>query len=147
MSDIQYIVNVEGAIVRDARYLLVLRGAGEAHAAGLLSLVGGKVEGAEAVPNILEDTLRREIREEVNLEVDDLVYVHSTAFIADDNQPVIDVVFVCRQSGGTEFAADPAEVAAIFWMTANEVLTNPDMPEWTRESVRRAELMRRVLGW
>lgn len=147
MSVIHYIVNVEGAVVREGRYLLVTRGAGEDHAAGLLSLVGGKVENASAVPNILELTLCREIREEVCIEVDDLVYVHSSAFIGSDQQPVVDVVFLCHYAAGEPRIVDRAEVEAIFWMTANEILTSPDIPGWTRESIRRAEKMRRVLGW
>ena len=147
MSIIHYIVNVEGAVVRDGRYLLVTRGAGEEHAAGLLSLVGGKVEDASNVPNILESTVRREILEEINVVVDDLVYVHSNAFTGSDNQPVVDIVFLCHYASGEPFVLDPNEVEAIYWMTANEVLTSPDMPEWTRDSIRRAEKMRRVLGW
>lgn len=147
MSVIHYIVNVEGAVVRDGRYLLVTRAASESHAAGLISMVGGKVEGAGDCPNVLETTLKREILEEVNVVVDDLVYVHSTAFVGSDHQPVVDVVFLCHYASGLEFVVDPSEVAAFFWMTANEVLTSPDMPEWTRESIRRAEKMRRVLGW
>jgi hypothetical protein len=41
-----YIVNVEGAIYLEDRYLLIVRGPGEDHAAGALSLVGGKVDTA-----------------------------------------------------------------------------------------------------
>lgn len=147
MSFVQYIVNVEGAIVRDGRYLLVVRGAGETHAAGMLSLVGGKVENAGNSANILEETLRREIQEEVGVEVSDMIYIHSTAFVADDQEAVVDAVFLCRWSSGEATSRNPEEVADIRWLTANEILTNPDTPDWTRNSVRRAEKMRNMLGW
>jgi 8-oxo-dGTP diphosphatase len=147
MSVIHYVVNVEGAVVRDGYYLLVIRGAGETHAAGLLSLVGGKVEDADNTANILEDTLRREIQEEIGVEVSDMIYVHSSAFTTSEDEAVVDVVFLCRWSEGEPMIRDPEEVAEIRWMTANEILTNPDTPDWTRNSVRRAEKMRNMLGW
>lgn len=147
MSLIHHIVNVEGAIVRDGRYLLVVRGAKERHAAGMLSLVGGKVEDAGTVANILEDTLRREIIEEIEVEVSDIIYVHSTAFVSDDQEPVVDIVFLCKWAEGEPTIRDFDEVASIRWLTANEVLTSPDTPDWTRNSIRRAEKMRSLLGW
>jgi len=147
MSLIHHIVNVEGAIVRDGRYLLVIRGAGESHAAGMLSLVGGKVEDTGDTANILEVTVQREIREEVGIEISDIIYVHSTAFVTSANESVVDVVFLCRWSMGEPTISDPDEVADIRWMTANEILTNPDTPDWTRNSVRRAEKMRNLLSW
>ena len=147
MSLVQHIVNVEGAIVHDGRYLLVVRGAGETHAAGMLSLVGGKVEDAGDSANILEETLQREIQEELGVEVSDMIYVHSTAFVSDDQDAVVDVVFLCRWSEGEAMIRNSEEVAEIRWLTANEILTNPDTPDWTRNSVRRAEKMRNMLGW
>ncbi len=147
MSLVYHIVNVEGAIVRDGRYLLVIRGAGETHAAGMLSLVGGKVEDAGDTANILEETLQREILEEVGVEVSDMIYVHSTAFVDSLNMPVVDIVFLCRWSMGEPTIHDIEEVADIRWLMANEILTNPDTPDWTRNSVRRAEKMRNLLGW
>lgn len=39
-----FIVNVEGAIYKNEKWLLIRRSKKEEHAGGLLSLVGGKVE-------------------------------------------------------------------------------------------------------
>lgn len=65
-----YIVNVEEAILKDGRYLMVVRGEAETHARGALTFPGGKVEAAGDFQDVLEGTLRREIREEVGVEVD-----------------------------------------------------------------------------
>ncbi len=139
-----YIVNVEAVVHRKDRYLMVVRGAGESHAPGLLSLVGGKVEAAGDAQQILEATLRREIREETGIEVhDDLEYLSSSAFVADDGEPVIDVVFLCQYKGGKAEIHDPDEIAAIRWLTAAEILTDPDAPPWTRRSIQQAEERRR----
>jgi 8-oxo-dGTP diphosphatase len=142
----QYIVNVEGAIVKDGRYLLIVRGE-EEYAPGGLSLPGGKVEGASTCDQILEETLRREIDEEVGLEVSsEMVYLRSSAFVA-VGYPVVDVVFLCRHKEGIARAADPGEVAAVHWMTVGEAIAHPETAPWTRESLVQAEMIRTRMGW
>jgi 8-oxo-dGTP diphosphatase len=141
-----YIVNVEGAIAREGRYLLVIRGPGETHAAGMLSLVGGKVENAVERADILEVTLRREILEEVGVEIGAMEYVLSKSFGSAD-EPVVDVVFLCAFAGGEPRIVDPDEVSAIRWMNAQEVQDDPDAPIWTKRDVQAAEAKRLQLGW
>ena len=147
-SPLEFIVNVEGAVYHEGRYLMVVRGEGEEHAAGMLSLIGGKVENAGDTQSILEETLIREIQEEVDVTVDPrLHYLESKAFVADSRSQVVDVVYLCRYAGGTPRAADPDEVAAVQWATAAEILTDPNAPIWTRQSIELAETRRRELGW
>jgi ADP-ribose pyrophosphatase YjhB (NUDIX family) len=147
MSDERYVVNVEAAIVRGDRWLLARRSEQEAHAGGTLSLVGGKVERAGVADDILEETLRREIREEVGVEVGTRMrYVHSKAFVADDGDPVIDIVFLCEYVSGEPRPLDPSEVAAVSWMTLDDLLAHPDAPPWTKESATLAEALRAALS-
>jgi 8-oxo-dGTP diphosphatase len=141
-----YIVNVEGAVVKDGRYLMVVRGEQE-YAPGGLNFPGGKVEGVSSLDDVLEETLRREIAEEVGLEVhDEMAYVRSSAFVA-EGDPVVDVVFLCRHKAGTAVAADPVEVAAVRWMTAAEAIAHPETPPWAKLSLELAERVRRERGW
>ena len=51
---------------------MILRGEEEGHAAGTLSMPGGKVELNEIGNDVLEIALKREIREEVGLEVSNI---------------------------------------------------------------------------
>jgi 8-oxo-dGTP diphosphatase len=140
------IVNVEGAVVRDGRYLMVVRSAQE-YASGGLCFPGGKVEGAGTAGDVLEETLRREIAEEVGLEVSaQMAYLRSSAFVA-EGDPVVDVVFLCRWEAGEAVAADPAEVAAVRWMTAAEAIAHPETPPWTRLALELAENKRLERGW
>lgn len=140
-----FIVNVEAAIYKDGRYLIIRRGAKESHAAGMFSLVGGKVEMADGT---LEEALRREIFEEVGLQVDkEMVYIESQAFVADDGEPVMNIVFLCRFIGGRAKIKNRAEVAEIRWLTASEIRIHAKAPAWTRRSVELAEHMRRMKGW
>ena len=136
-----FVVNVEGAVERDGRYLMIVRGANVSHAPGALSFPGGKVEAADGPDDALESTLRREIREEVGVEVDDeMRYVESHRFDTDDGKQVVGVTFLCRYRSGTP-SADPAEVQAVRWMTPEQVLR--DAPPWFRpEKMRRIEAAR-----
>jgi ADP-ribose pyrophosphatase YjhB (NUDIX family) len=147
VSDERYVVNVEAAIYRGDRWLIVQRSAREAHAAGTLALVGGKVEHAGVADGILEQTLRREVREEVGVEIGAAMYfVRSSSFVADDGDPVVDIVFLCPHAYGEPRALDPAEVAAVTWMTLDQVLDHPGAPAWTKESLVLAEAARAELA-
>ncbi len=111
-----YIVNVEAVVHRKDRYLMVVRGAGESHAPGLLSLVGGKVEAAGDAQQILEATLRREIREETGIEV--CSRIHAT--LGARNLPV----YLYGTAGDADIAsADEQEVKGFF---ASDVLSEAD---------------------
>ncbi|CAA9580469.1 MAG: hypothetical protein AVDCRST_MAG49-4707 [uncultured Thermomicrobiales bacterium] len=148
MAGGRYVVNVEAVIARRGRYLMTVRGDGEPHAAGTLSVPGGKVEGGADGDDVLEATLRREVAEEVGLTVgDELVYLESKAFVADDGTPVVDVVFLCRLLADDPVRAAPDEVGAFRWMTAAEVAADPAAPPWTRRSIALAERRRAELGW
>ena len=84
MDGYTYIVNVDGVVVRDDAYLLIERGANENHASGLLAFPGGKVEQQPGNENAIETTVRRELSEEVGVEVGTVEYVLSTTFETDD---------------------------------------------------------------
>lgn len=134
-----FIVNVEGVVRRGERYLLTVRSEKEAHAPGTLSLPGGKVEFSDAVQDTFEHTLKREIREETGVEVENLVYLESNWFKADDGVPVVDIVFLCDYAAGDAKALDSDELADVLWLTAAEVEAHPKAPIWTKRSVEKAE--------
>ncbi|MFB5267877.1 NUDIX hydrolase [Paenibacillus enshidis] len=134
-----FIVNVEGTIFQQDKWLLIKRSSKEEHAGGTLSLVGGKADLEGASTEILERTVRREIFEEVGIEVTENVqFLYSSSFILDDGLPVINVVFLCEYSQGTAHCKSPDEVDEVLWMTADEIMNHPDAPPWTKESISRA---------
>lgn len=135
---IQYIVNVEAFISDGERYLMLIRSEQEEHAPGTLSVPGGKVEDSAPQGDILEQTVRREILEEVGIEVEkEMRYVESKLFAVASGVLVIDIVFLCRYRSGTPRITDPAEVGAIAWMRPEEILAHPKTPPWTRASLER----------
>jgi 8-oxo-dGTP diphosphatase len=150
MDSYKVIVNIEGAIFKDGRYLLVVRGEKEDHAPGALTLVGGKVELFEdpIQDDVLENTLRREILEEVTIDVeDDMAYIESASFLTDAGDLVVDLVFLCKYKGGTPSIGDEEEVDGLRWMTAQEIVHSSEIPDWTRRSIEKAENKRVELGW
>ncbi|WHY79867.1 NUDIX domain-containing protein [Neobacillus sp. WH10] len=135
-----FIVNVEGAIRKNDKWLIIERSLNEEHAGGMLSLVGGKVDIEGNSSDILERTVKREILEEVGVIVKDrLDYVHSTSFVTDTGENVVDIVFLCKHYSGEAFPKSPDEVAKVLWLTTEEVLSHPKAPIYLKESIKRAE--------
>jgi 8-oxo-dGTP diphosphatase len=142
-----FIVNVEGAIFRDDKWLIIERSKKEEHAGGLLALVGGKVEQEGNSSDILERTVKREIYEEVNVKVkEQLKYIHSTSFVTDSGENVVDIVFLCEYESGEAVPKSPDEVEAVNWMTAQQILEHPNAPNYLKESIKRAECMKSAKG-
>ncbi|MBU7592861.1 NUDIX hydrolase [Metabacillus halosaccharovorans] len=135
-----FIVNVEGAIRKNDKWLIIERSKNEEHAGGLLSLVGGKVDIEGNSSDILERTVKREILEEVGVNIKDrLTYVHSTSFVTDSGENVVDIVFLCEYDSGEAFPKSPVEVEEVLWLTTKEVLDHPNSPIYLKESIIHAE--------
>jgi 8-oxo-dGTP diphosphatase len=108
----------------------------------VLAFPGGKVDGGTLATDILESTLRREIQEEAGIEVgESMTYVESVSFEG-NGVYCLSVVFLCEYRSGTPRIDDPGEVAAIHWMTAQNVLDHPDAPPWLKQSIAKAERIR-----
>lgn len=135
-----YFVNVEAAIRRDGHWLIIERSKKEEHAGGLLSLVGGTVEGSGPSENSLEDTLIREVFEEIGVRIkNQMTYVRSSSFPLEDGRMVLDLVFLCEIEDGEPYIKSKDEVEAFFWMTKDEIKSHPQAPSWLIASVEVAE--------
>lgn len=142
-----YIVNVEVAVVRDGMYLATTRSAEEEYGAGWVGFPGGKVDLAMATANILEVTAHREVQEEVGLALDTpLVYVESHSF-GSPTRPVLDVVMLARSLSGEPHNASPDEVAAVRWLSYDEMMRDPNVQPWTKASLQLVEAERLARGW
>ncbi|GGO13260.1 NUDIX hydrolase [Microbispora bryophytorum] len=136
-----FVVNVEVFLERDGRWLLIRRGRRQAHAPGMLAGVGGKVEPDGAGLDVLEETARREVAEEIGVDITGtaLSYVESGFFVTDDGDPVVNVVFRATMPPHAQpVAASAEEVEGFLWLTAAEAQGDPDCPPWISRSLRRA---------
>lgn len=69
--------------------------------------------------NAIENTLRREIREEANMEVEDIRYLLDVAFIRPDGIATIVLSYYCKYMSGVVVLNDETIDSA--WVTAQEV--------------------------
>lgn len=139
MNPYLFIVNVEIAIVRSGRYLLVVRSDEEEYAAGLLALPGGKVDPRTVADNVLEETAKREVMEEVGLEVTTLEYLKSKSVEIHEGIFGVDVVFLAEVLPGEPTPGDPSEVKELLWLSADEVFRYERTPAWLADNIRAAQ--------
>lgn len=141
-----FIVNVEGAIFKGDKWLFIERSTKESHAGGMIALVGGKVDLEGDSVDILERTIKREVFEEVGIEINESMhYVQSTSFVTDKGINVVDIVFLCEYARGEAYPKSPDEVEQVFWMTYQELMNHPHAPIWPKESIKKAEVVRKNL--
>ena len=69
-------------------------------------------------------------------------YVHSTSFVTDLGEPVVNVIFLCEQFSGEPYAVSADEVASVHWMTPEEVYEHPEAPNYLKDYIRKAEEVR-----
>ena len=112
-----FVVNVEGVMRKDNKWLIIERSKIEEYAGGLLSLVGGKVDKEGNSSDILERTVKREVWEEVGVRVkNNLKYIHSTSFTTDPGVNVINVV-LCEYQSGKAFFKSSNKAEQPLWLT------------------------------
>jgi 8-oxo-dGTP pyrophosphatase MutT (NUDIX family) len=95
----KHFVVATGIIVNDEKYLIVKRADWEKAFPNRWAVPGGKLEPTDYVTrkkdaselwyNIIEDLVKREVKEEVNLEIGSLDYLTSMTYIRPDNFPSI----------------------------------------------------------
>lgn len=72
--------------------------------------------------NTVELTLRREIKEEVNIEIEKPEYLLDLTFIRPDNIPVLVLSYMCKyQSGEVAVEGDGGDTVAFAWATLDEL--------------------------
>jgi mutator protein MutT len=120
------IVRVVAAIIRHAEQILITRRPDNVHLAGLWEFPGGKVEPDES----LQSALRREIREELGVEIE----VLDERFQIQHDYPNRSVelhFFEARILAGDP---KPLDVADIRWVSPSD-LDQFDFPEADRELI------------
>ncbi|MFZ2886423.1 MAG: NUDIX domain-containing protein [Minisyncoccia bacterium] len=135
---ILFIVNVEAAVYKDDKWLLIRRSLKEDHAPGTYAMVSGKVENVTNERDVLENAVKREVLEEVGIEVDVEKYVCSNCFTSDKGNTVVDIIFLCKHASGEAQPLDPDEVSAVEWMTKDEIENNTDIPPWVQNGFKAA---------
>ncbi len=119
--ELAHYIAVTAIIVRNGKYLIAKRAEWEKDFSGKWTVPGGKVEvndyknkavsteGGKQWYNVLEDAVRREVKEEVGLEVDEIGFVTNLIFMRKDGIPCMVVSLYAKSKEG-EVKLDNAHV-------------------------------------
>ena len=159
MEKKMHLITVTGIIIKDGKYLITKRSEKEKAFPGQWTVPGGKLEPEDYLErekdtsehwyNVFEHLLRREVKEEVDLEITNIRYLTSIAFIRPDNVPTIIVsLYADYADGEIKLCEDMTDHA---WVTLEEakgykliegiyeelvmldkVLKGEDVEEWSR---------------
>lgn len=124
-----HIIAITGIVEKNGRYLILKRSEREVAYPGFWTVPGGKMvrheyEGLPRTPNtegwydIVARTLKKEIKEEAGLEVEDVKYLTDMTFIRPDQIPVLVLSYWCRyKAGEVKLGKDIIDQA---WITPEE---------------------------
>ncbi|MDO8528443.1 MAG: NUDIX domain-containing protein [Nanoarchaeota archaeon] len=103
-------VVVTGIVVKEGKYLITRRALTKKNFPGKWTVPGGNLEMKDYLSrekdtgshwyNVLEEVLRREVREETGLEIKNIGYVTSLSFIKSDNSPTLIISLFAEHLNG-----------------------------------------------
>jgi 8-oxo-dGTP diphosphatase len=128
-QDKLHFVVVTGIIIKDGKFLIVKRSPKEKAFPSLWTVPGGKLRKGDYTKtlkdtsdhwyNVLEKLLRREVEEEVGLNIKNIRYLLSLVYIRLDDWPTIVISLYCDYAGG-EIKLSP-ELTDYAWVSASEL--------------------------
>lgn len=103
-------VAITAIIIKDGKFLIARRSANKKRFPGMWTVPGGKMETNDYLKlpkdtefywyNVLERTLKREVKEEVGIEIENIEYVTSLATIHNDGSPSLVISCSADYAGG-----------------------------------------------
>ena len=134
-------IAITGIIYNDeGKYLVTRRSLEKKAHPGMWTVPGGGIStddyvntpithGTNGWYNIVEKTLRREIFEEVNIDVEKPEYLLDLTFIRPDNVPVLVLSYMCKyKSGEVKIDNDGGDTIDVAWVTLEEAKTYDLIP-------------------
>ena len=116
-------------IVKDGKYLITRRSPNKKRFPSMWTVPGGKLETNDYVNlpketkdywyNVLEKVLRREVKEEVGLEIENIEYVTSLATVHGDGNPSLVISCMADYVSG-EVILQEGETDQCAWVTLDE---------------------------
>ncbi len=127
-------VVITAIVVKEEKFLITRRSVLKKRFPGMWTVPGGKLEPKDYVDlpkdsehywyNVLEIALRREVREEVGLEIGDIEYVTSLATVHADGTPSLVISAMADYRSG-EVRLEEGETDAFAWVSLEEAKNYP----------------------
>lgn len=122
-------VVITAMIIKDEKFLITKRVSTKKRFPNMWTVPGGKLETKDYIDlpkdtkfywyNVLEQVLRREVREEVSIEIDNIEYVTSLATIHKDGNPSLVISCMADYKSG-EIQLQEGETDEFAWVTLDE---------------------------
>ncbi len=122
-------VAITAIIVKDGKYLITRRSPNKKRFPGMWTVPGGKLETDDYIGlpkdttdywyNVLEKVLRREVKEEVGLDITNITYVTSLATVHGDGNPSLVISCLADWEAG-EVKLQENETDDFKWVTLEE---------------------------
>ncbi|HVZ10850.1 MAG TPA: NUDIX domain-containing protein [Candidatus Paceibacterota bacterium] len=122
-------VAITAIVVKDGKYLITRRSQNKKRFPGMWTVPGGKMETNDYLKlpkdaefywyNVLERTLRREIKEEVGIDIDKIEYVTSLATVHSDGSPSLVISCMADYVSG-EIKLQKEENDQFAWVSLEE---------------------------
>lgn len=131
MNENQYLheIVITAIIVKDDKYLITRRSKEKKRFPGMWVVPGGRLETSDYTSfpkdtehywyNVLEKTLKREVKEEVGIDIDHIEYVTSLARVHEDGAPSLVVSAIADYVSG-EIVLQEGETDASAWVSSEE---------------------------
>lgn len=134
-----FIVLVNAFVRKGDKFLLAQRALTELQNPGSWALPGGKVDyDGKYCPEIVLQTLHRELEEEVGVTISDhLEFLCSSLFTRKDSARVVNITFLADYLSGEVRALD--DTSAVRWFTLDELKNFAEMEGFLREKVDQLE--------
>ena len=130
-AESQYLheVVITAIIIKDGKYLIIRRSPNKKRFPGYWTVSGGRLETKDYLDlpkdtefywyNVLEKTLKREVKEEVGLEINNIEYVTSLARVHEDGAPSLVISCLADWMAG-EVRLQEGETDQFAWVDLEE---------------------------
>lgn len=144
-------VAVTAIIVKDGKYFIARRSPAKKRFGGRWVVPGGKMETNDYLKlpkdsehywyNVLERTLKREVKEEAGIEIKNIQYITSLATVHADGSPSLVISCLADYAGG-EIKLQEAELDQFAWVSLEQA-KNYDLIDGIYDELVMAENMRK----
>lgn len=156
-NDYLHEVAITAIVVKDGKYLITQRSKEKKRFPGMWVVPGGRLETSDYINlpkdtehywyNVLEKTLKREVKEEVGIDIENIEYVTSLARVHEDGAPSLVISCIADFVSG-DIVLQNSETENFAWVSLEEA-KNYDLIEGIYDELVMAEarVMRTKGGW